>query len=86
MNFCPLGVKLGISPKKSTQIHINELRKRIKNSVVSLTSTMEFNYYFFRINEFYDRLYRRKTFVHWYLGAGMEEAEMRESREDMAAL
>ena len=40
MYFSPLGVKMGLSKQKATQIHINEPTKRIKNSLVSLTSTM----------------------------------------------
>ena len=31
-------------------------------------------------------LLHRRAFVHWYVGEGMEEAELDEAREDLAVL
>ena len=34
----------------------------------------------------FDRLYRPRAFVHWFVGEGMESGEFAEAREDMGFL
>jgi len=72
MDFNILGVKIGISSHKATQFHLNRPDKKIKSCLTSLTSTMEFNYNFCRINHLYDALYRHRSFMNWFIGDGME--------------
>ena len=39
-----------------------------------------------RISKKYDMLYSQRSYVHWYVGYGMEEGEFAEAREDMGFL
>lgn len=34
----------------------------------------------------FDKMFRKRAFIFWYIGEGMEESEMEEAREDVAAL
>ena len=39
-----------------------------------------------RICDIYDKMYRQRAFVHWYLTQGMEEQEFEYAREDIQCL
>jgi tubulin alpha len=39
-----------------------------------------------RMDKKFDLMKRKRAFVHHYVGAGMEEAELDEARENLAAL
>jgi len=34
----------------------------------------------------FDLMHRKRAFIHWYVGEGMEEMELTEARENLAAL
>ena len=41
---------------------------------------------FSRMTGQFDRIYNKRAFVHWYTKSGMEEGELVEARENLAAL
>merc|ERR550539_658043 len=39
-----------------------------------------------KVNHKFDLMYRKKAFLHWYEGEGMDRDEFKEARDDLAAL
>lgn len=52
---------------------------------INWNSTVNCFVFLFCVIEF-DLMYKKRAFVHWYVGEGMEEGEFAEAREDLAAL
>ena len=55
-------------------------------SVTGLTMNERFHDVLAGWNLEFDKLYARRSFVHWYSGEGMSEGYFGEAREDTAAL
>jgi tubulin alpha len=41
---------------------------------------------FSKVDTKFDKMYAKRSFVHWFVGEGMEEHELSRARESMAAL
>ncbi|XP_069174724.1 tubulin alpha-8 chain [Procambarus clarkii] len=85
VEWCPTGFKLGINSGHPKVLPGGDLAK-MSRAVCMLANTTAFKDSWDRINQKFNLMYSRRAFVHWYVGAGLEESELTIAQENLAQL
>ncbi|KAF8570018.1 hypothetical protein P879_01968 [Paragonimus westermani] len=85
VDWCPTGFKIGLNMFPPITFPNSPLAETPR-SVCMLAGNLGMRHAWHRNNSKFDILFSRRSFVHWFIGEGVEESEFIQARDDMAYL
>ncbi|RYE37390.1 MAG: hypothetical protein EOP48_28815, partial [Sphingobacteriales bacterium] len=85
VDWCPTGFKCGILYNPPLVISGSKIRAE-KRAACLWANSSAISQVFSRNAEEFDKMFNNRAFLHWYLNEGMEEEELRDSRERLTQL
>ena len=86
VEWCPTGFKTGLNEEVPPMLPNDVMSINKRNAVMIGNNTYIAIWFSQRISMVYDKMYSQRSFVHWFVGEGMEEAEFSDAREDLGFL
>ena len=86
VDWVPTGFKVGLNRQPAATVELDECAQFEKNVVMMGNNTAISRVFSERLCRKFDVMYSQRSFVHWYVGEGMEEGEFVEAREDLGFL
>jgi len=86
VEWIPTGFKVGLNDRPPAKVEDDECAYFEKSVVMMGNNTAISRVIHDRICYKFDMMYSQRSFVHWYVGEGMEEGEFAEARENLGCL
>jgi len=86
VDWIPTGFKVGLNDRPPAKVEDDECAYFEKSVVMMGNNTAISRVINERICRKFDLMYSQRSFVHWYVGEGMEEGEFAEARENLGCL